>query len=274
MSRKVPPHALAVRVLELDAVHDRVRLDRELRDGFTMPRSSAAVVVTILKVEPGGCGAEKAMPARARISPLRGSSAATPPSRPASADHGGLLEAGVDGRLHRLGGARLARARARGSPAISSPPGRPRRRCSNASSSPLCPTGQSARESARVEAPSAPRGSPGPPSGPRSSPRCPRAARSAPAPGLAEHLAVAERIVARFGGRLARLSRSPRRSSGTHEPRRPCHVLARHRDLDLAAQGAEHARADNHRHGTESSSTPAGSSTSIELAVAVAAARS
>ena len=54
-------------------------------DGFTRPRSSAAAVVTSLKVDPGGCGAEKAMPARARISPLRASSAATPPSRPASA---------------------------------------------------------------------------------------------------------------------------------------------------------------------------------------------
>ena len=53
-------------------------------EGFTSLRSSAAVVVTILKVEPGGCGAENAIPASARTSPLRGSSAATPPSRPAS----------------------------------------------------------------------------------------------------------------------------------------------------------------------------------------------
>ena len=42
------------------------------------------MVVTILKVEPGGWGAEKAMPASARISPLVGSSAAIPPKRPAS----------------------------------------------------------------------------------------------------------------------------------------------------------------------------------------------
>ena len=53
--------------------------------GLTMPASSAAVAVTILKVEPGGWGAEKAIPARARISPLRASSAAIPPKRPARA---------------------------------------------------------------------------------------------------------------------------------------------------------------------------------------------
>ena len=46
---------------------------------FTSPASSAAVAVTILKVEPGGCGAENATPASARISQVRGSSAAIPP---------------------------------------------------------------------------------------------------------------------------------------------------------------------------------------------------
>src|SRR5215216_3456483 len=40
-------------------------------EGLTIPASSAAVAVMILNVEPGGCGAEKAIPARARILPLR-----------------------------------------------------------------------------------------------------------------------------------------------------------------------------------------------------------
>jgi hypothetical protein len=53
--------------------------------GLTARAWSAAAVVTILNVEPGGWGAENAIPASARISPLRGSSAATPPKRPASA---------------------------------------------------------------------------------------------------------------------------------------------------------------------------------------------
>ena len=76
---------LAVGVVEVDAVDHRVALDRELVAGFTLPASSAAVVVTILNVEPGGWGAENAIPASARTSPLRGSSAAIPPRRPASA---------------------------------------------------------------------------------------------------------------------------------------------------------------------------------------------
>ena len=54
-------------------------------DGVTFPESSAAVVVTSLNTEPGGCGAEKATPASARILPVRGSTAAMPPKRPARA---------------------------------------------------------------------------------------------------------------------------------------------------------------------------------------------
>ena len=111
-------------------------------EGFTSPRSSAAAVVTSLKVEPGGCGAEKAMPASARISPLRGSSAATPPSLPASP----TTAASWSPVWIVVWIAGAARGRARAStrlPATSSPPGRPRRRFSKASSRPLCPTGQS-----------------------------------------------------------------------------------------------------------------------------------
>ena len=110
-------------------------------EGFTLPASSAAAVVTILKVEPGGCGAEKAIPASARISPLRGSSAAIPPKRPASA-----VTAASWRRVSivvRTGGEGAGRARAiTRSPASSTPPGRPASLCSNASSSPFWPTGQ------------------------------------------------------------------------------------------------------------------------------------
>jgi hypothetical protein len=39
----------------------------------------------IFIVDPGGCSPENGIPANARISPVRGRSATTPPSRPASA---------------------------------------------------------------------------------------------------------------------------------------------------------------------------------------------
>ena len=41
--------------------------------------SSAPVNVTILNTDPGGCGAEKARPASASTSPVRGRTAAIPP---------------------------------------------------------------------------------------------------------------------------------------------------------------------------------------------------
>ena len=56
-----------------------------MSESFTFFASSAAAVVTILNTDPGGCGAENAMPASARTSPERVSRAATPPSRPARA---------------------------------------------------------------------------------------------------------------------------------------------------------------------------------------------
>ena len=46
---------------------------------------SEALSVIILKVEPGGWGAETASPARASTSPVRGRMTATPPSCPPSA---------------------------------------------------------------------------------------------------------------------------------------------------------------------------------------------
>ena len=48
-------------------------------DGFASFARKAAAAVTILNVDPGGCGPENAMPASARTSPVRASIAATPP---------------------------------------------------------------------------------------------------------------------------------------------------------------------------------------------------
>ena len=45
----------------------------------TVRASSAPVSVRILNTDPGGCGAEKASPASARTSPVRGRTAAIPP---------------------------------------------------------------------------------------------------------------------------------------------------------------------------------------------------
>jgi hypothetical protein len=110
-----------------------------------------------------------------------------------------------------------ARGRARAStrvPATSSPPGRPRRRRSKTCSSPLCPTGQSVGKPRAYRAAR----SPGVPSGSM------RPAIESAMPASGEVLDVAgpsastlrsrEWSVARTGGRLLRLSRSPGRSSG------------------------------------------------------------
>ena len=188
------------------------------------------------------------MPASARTSPLRGSSAATPPRRPARADHRRLLEAACRSSSAPPGAARgRARARTR-LPATSSPPGRPRRRCSKASSSPVWPTGQSAREAARVERPSllarllrlhAP--------GDRvRDPHERRGARVGAGPS-ASTLPSRESSVARTRGR-ARCAREPLALAqlGEHEPRRPT-PLARRRPARASSPRrlAEHARVDD-----------------------------
>ena len=112
----------------------------------TTPFSSAAVVVTILKVEPGGWGAEKAWPARARTSPLRASRTAMPPERPPSAETAAdwrrgsiVVFTGAPG----FGGdwARTREALPESATARSEPPGFPARRALNAFSRPLTPTG-------------------------------------------------------------------------------------------------------------------------------------
>jgi hypothetical protein len=112
----------------------------------TTPFCNAAVVVTILKVEPGGCGAEKACPARPRTAPLRASSTAIPPLRPASAATAASCRVGSIVVFTALPGRGSDWARIRESPplfdwASSSPPGLPARRVLKALSTPLIPTG-------------------------------------------------------------------------------------------------------------------------------------
>ena len=243
-------------------------------DGFTTPRSSAAVVVTILNVEPGGCGAEKAMPASARTSPLRGSSAATPPSRPASADHGRLLEAGVDRRPHRPGRGRgFARASTRppGEQLAARAPAQPllEHLLEAASAPPASPRGKPCAYSARAR-----RRSPRRHAARRSSPRSPTSgerARSAPAPRRAPCRQRAER-------RRAPAARSPAgaarrgRSSGNTSRGDQATRSSDDRDPHVAAVASRtRASATHDRDGAPCRRPPVGSSGSSCVAVAVAA---
>ena len=100
-SRKVPPQNSPLALLMKRPPTLTPSTISNSSSSETTPFCRAAVVVIVLKVDPGGCGAEKACPARARTSPLRASSTATPPARPARADTGGELQVGVDRRLHR-----------------------------------------------------------------------------------------------------------------------------------------------------------------------------
>ena len=115
------------------------------------------MVVIILKVDPGGWGAEKACPASARTSPLRASRTAMPPERPASAETAVscrpvsiVVFTGAPGF-----GSPLARIRAEpvsSETASSEPPGLPARRSLKACSRPLTPTGVSAEKPWRSSA--------------------------------------------------------------------------------------------------------------------------
>jgi hypothetical protein len=51
----------------------------KLSEPFATPASIAPASVTILNTEPGGCGAENAIPESASTSPSRGRSTAIPP---------------------------------------------------------------------------------------------------------------------------------------------------------------------------------------------------
>ena len=75
--------------------------------GLTTLASSAPASVTILNVEPGGWGAEKAMPESPSTSPVAGRSTAIPPKRPAERLDRGALDVGVDRGAHVRAGARL-----------------------------------------------------------------------------------------------------------------------------------------------------------------------
>ena len=204
---------------------------RTCRCGLTSRPSSAAVVVTILNVEPGGCGAEIAIPASARILAVRASSAATPPSLPASAVTAAccsrlsiVATAGRDGR-----GVLTASTR---SSAFSSPPGVPSNSRWKARSRPETPTGvsrskpraKSSRRSRRsslsatdpaIDAPVSPSGD----------------VRASAGPS-ASTLASADRIRARSGTwlRRDRDSLSPDRGArgvGSNRPRRRRPAAAR-----------------------------------------------
>ncbi len=82
---RLPPHdsplafwsSTPSRVADVETGKCAVRL--------TTPDCSAPASVTILNVEPGGWGAEEAIPASASTSPVRGRTTAIPPKRPASA---------------------------------------------------------------------------------------------------------------------------------------------------------------------------------------------
>ncbi len=111
--------------------------------GRVLPSSSAAVAVMILKVDPGGCSPLNAMPAAARISPLRGFIATTPPRRPASASTAACWTCSeiVVRTASAACGGWVPSSR---SPASSTPPGRPRTWSSKIRSRPLTPTCASA----------------------------------------------------------------------------------------------------------------------------------
>ena len=101
--------------------------------------SSTPASVTILNVEPGGCRPEKAIPASARISPVRGRTTATPPRRAPFATSAARCTAGsIDDRTA-VAGRGCVRASTR-LPARSSPPGRPATRSSKTRSRPEVPT--------------------------------------------------------------------------------------------------------------------------------------
>ena len=124
---------------------------------MTRSFSRAAVVVIILKVEPGGWGAEKAWPASARTSPLRASRTAIPPERPASAETADscrpvsiVVFTGAPGLRLALGD-RCAPSRSSSETASSEPPGLPASRALKACSRPLTPTGVSAEKPCRAQ---------------------------------------------------------------------------------------------------------------------------
>ena len=196
---------------------------------LTLFFSSAAAVVMTLNVDPGGWGAEKATPASARTSPVRGSSAAIPPSRPASASTAASCRRlSIVDRTRRAGRA-LARA-STVRPASRVPPGQAlhltlQRALEAGRAHRAC------RAGSRVRRPRPAR------HGRRWARRCRRSRRRRPSGEVrasagpsASTLPSRETIVAR-GGRLGcgGVSRSPSRQSGERQLGRPGHAVRRPR---------------------------------------------
>ena len=94
--------------------------------GLTSFSSSAAVVVMILKVDPGGCGAEKAIPASAADLAVRRVERRDAAEAAGERGRDRLLDADVDRRAHGLGGLRLVTWRARAGRRAARRPGVPR----------------------------------------------------------------------------------------------------------------------------------------------------
>ena len=200
---------LAIRVLELDAVDDRARSRRGTGSlGLTSFSSSAAVVVTILNVEPGGWGAEKAIPARARTAPVRASRAAMPPKRPA--ERGRAASCTAESMVVRTGfGCLRPAARGRGPPRGAAHRACPRpapRRSARARSRPRACRG---RSRARRRRPARPRSPPVPASPAICAPAAPSGEiRASAGPSTSIRLSRA-RIFARGGSRRRARQRFP-----------------------------------------------------------------
>ena len=215
--------------------------------GLTSPSSSAAVVVMILKVEPGGWGAENAIPASARISPFFGSSAAIPPKRPASpSTAASWIFGAIDVRTGSAARGRAVASTRR--PARSSPPGRPAQALLEGLLESALPDRPVAREAERVQALAllrrllrlhAARDRVGDPHE-RRGPRVGRA--------LGQHAPVA-REQRRPLGRDAP-ARKPLTAAQLREDesRLPLHPLLADRHEQLARLAPEHLRLDDHRH--------------------------
>ena len=207
---------LAVRVLQLHAVDDaRASRPGTPSEGFTAPCSSAAVVVTILNVEPGGCGrregdaGERAHLAVARVE--RGHAAEAPGQRRSRPPPGGACRSwcarGAAARGRARASTRVARDQLAAGPAAQPRSRRP-------------PRGRSARPASRAG--SRARTAPAAPPAVSCGSMRPAIESAIPTSGevragrraLGEHLAVAREERRAPGGHARRASRSPRRSSG------------------------------------------------------------
>ena len=203
----------------------------------------------ILNVEPGGWRPQKRDAGEARgPRRVRGSSATTPPSRPASAATAARSTHGHDRGADGLRLAAAPRRRGRGPPARSSPPGRPRRRVVERALEPGEADLRVRRDARGAQLLAAL----GPGSG-RARRRCPaatsasvgvRRALGARGPGPCRRGPGAS---ARAGRRVVRVSSSPSRRPGKRGARRQATprlvAVAATGSVDGGAHGAEDARA-------------------------------